>query len=65
MLLNKRKLINEMAKHGFNSTDLAKASNLSDATICLLLKNKSFGSCRTLGKVAKALNVEPQDLIQD
>lgn len=63
--LNKKNFDNAMAKKLFNPTDLAKKAGLSDATISHLLKSNCFGSHRSLGKIAKALDVEPIELIQN
>lgn len=63
--LNKRHFDNAMAKNLFNPTDLAKQAGLSDATIGSIIKDNGFKSYNALGKVAKALDVEPIELIQD
>lgn len=63
--LNKRYFDNAMAKKLFNPTDLAKQAGLSDATIGSIIKDNGFKSYNALGKVAKALDVEPIELIQD
>ncbi|RGQ84298.1 hypothetical protein DWY77_04505 [Megamonas rupellensis] len=63
--LNKRHFDNAMAKKLFNPTDLAKQAGLSDATIGSIIKDNGFKSYNALGKVAKALDVEPIELIQD
>lgn len=61
--LNRTRLINEMASRELNPADLARACDLSDATISLLFKCNMFGSFKTLGKIAKALNVKPSELL--
>lgn len=63
--LNKRHFDNAMAKKLFNPTDLAKQAGLFDATIGSIIKDNGFKSYNALGKVAKALDVEPIELIQD
>lgn len=63
--LNKRNFDNAMAKKLFNPTDLAKQAGLSDATIGSIIKDNGFKSHNALGRVAKALEVEPIELIQD
>ena len=63
--LNKRHFDNAMAKKLFNPTDLAKQAKLSDATIGSIIKDNGFRSHNSLGKVAKALEVEPIDLIKE
>ena len=63
--LNKRHFDNAMAKKLFNPTDLAKQAGLSDATIGSIIKDNGFKSYNALGKVAKALDVEQIELIQD
>ncbi len=63
--LNKRNFDNAMAKKLFNPTDLAKKAGLSDATISSIIKDNGFKSHNALGRVAKALDVEPIDLIKE
>lgn len=49
----------------FNLTDLAKKAGLSDATIGNIIKDNGFKSHNALGRVEKALDVEPKELIKD
>lgn len=64
--LNREYLNNAMAKKMFNAADLARTAQISDATLSRMLKNNAVYSLKTLGKIAKALNVvEPKDLIKD
>lgn len=63
--LNKKFFDNAMAKNLLNPTDLAKKAELSDATVCKIIKDGAFSSYKSLGKIAKALDVEPKDLIQE
>ena len=63
--LNKINFDNAMAKKLFNPTDLAKQAGLSDATIGNIIKDNGFKSHNALGRVAKALDVEPIDLIKE
>lgn len=63
--LNKINFDNAMAKKLFNPTDLAKKAGLSDATISSIIKDNGFKSHNALGRVAKALDVEPIDLIKE
>ena len=63
--LNKNNFNNAMAKNLLNPTDLAKKAELSDATVCKIIKDGAFSSYKSLGKIAKALDVEPKDLIQE
>ncbi len=63
--LNKINFDNAMAKKLFNPTDLAKQAGLSDATIGNIIKDNGFKSHNALGRVAKALDIEPKELIKD
>lgn len=63
--LNKINFDNAMAKKLFNPTNLAKKAGLSDATIGNIIKDNGFKSHNALGRVAKALDVEPIDLIKE
>lgn len=49
----------------FNLTDLAKKAGLSDATIGNIIKDNGFKSHNALGRVEKALDVEPKEIIKD
>ena len=63
--LNKNNFNNAMAKKLYNPRDLAKEAGLSDTTISKIIKDSAFSSYKSLGKIAKALDVEPKDLIQE
>ena len=54
-----------MAKKQLNASELAQKANISNATISKVLKENNFASYKTLGKIAKALNVEePAELLK-
>ncbi|WP_304152770.1 helix-turn-helix transcriptional regulator [Megamonas hypermegale] len=64
--LNRKFFDNIMAKKQMNANELAQKADLSNATISKLLKENSFASYKTLGKIAKALNIEePAELIKN
>lgn len=64
--LNRNYFDNVMAKKQMNSSDLAKKAGLSNATVSKILKNNVFYTYKTLGKIAKALDVkEPNELLQE
>ena len=54
-----------MASKCYNASDLALYSKLSQATISRIFKTKTVLKTQTLGKIAKALDVEPKELIKD
>ena len=64
--LNRKFFDKIMAKKQMNANELAQKADLSNATISKLLKENSFASYKTLGKIAKALNIEePAELIKN
>ena len=58
-----KKLQCAMASKCYNASDLY--SKLSNATITRIFKKGSVGSLPTLGKIAKALDVKPIELLKD
>ena len=65
MNIDIKKLQCAMASKCYNASDLALYSKLSNATITRIFKNSSVRSLPTLGRIAKALDVKPIDLLQD
>lgn len=65
MNIDIKKLQCAMASKCYNASDLALYSKLSNATITRIFKNGSVRSLPTLGRIAKALDVKPIDLIKD
>lgn len=63
--LDKKKLDLAMAKKCYNITDLVKKSNVCYSSIVKISNGNMSLTTRTLGKIAKALDVEPKDLIQE
>lgn len=63
--LNRIYFDNIMAKKQLNANELSKKAGVSNATISKMLKENSFASYKTLGKIAKALDIkEPAELIK-
>lgn len=50
-------------KKGMSITELAQKSKLAKATVSRVLSNKSDARLDTIGKLAKALNVEVEQII--
>lgn len=65
MNIDIKKLQCAMASKCYNASDLALYSRLSNATISRIFKTETVLKTQTLGKIAKALDVKPQDLIQE
>lgn len=63
--IDRRKLDLIMAKQCVNLSDVTKKAGVSSALITKVVSGKYTLTTKTLGKISKALNVEPQDLIQD
>lgn len=54
----------QRAKRGWSQEDFAKASGVSCCTIGLIESGKQKPSINTIVKLAKALEVEPEKLIE-
>lgn len=63
--LDRKKLDLAMAAKCYNITDLVKVSGVCYSSIVKLSSDSMKLTTRTLGKISKALDVKPQDLIQD
>ena len=61
--IDMKKFDNAMGIKGFNPIDLAKASEVSPATITKTLQTNTIYSYKVLGKIAKALNITPSELV--
>lgn len=59
---NKNVILLYMARRGMDRQELIAASDLPPRTLCSLLAGKSVRP-KTLGKVAKALDVDPAELV--
>lgn len=62
MKINIEKLNWLRIEQGLSITKLAKKADISKATISRLLKNKVNARLDTIGKIAKALNVDVKEL---
>lgn len=63
MKVNKQKLQLAMARVCMNSADLPSAAGLPRATVQNAIVGKGIRP-GTLGKIAKALGVDPEDIIE-
>lgn len=63
MKLNKRNIFIHMAKLAINKTWLVETTGLSFDTITKALSGKKV-STRTAGRIAKALNVPVEDILE-
>jgi DNA-binding Xre family transcriptional regulator len=64
MKINKKKYLILLAKKCMTVTELARLSGVSTVTLGKL-RNGSVGKPETIGKIAKALEVDVTDLIED
>lgn len=65
MKLNIKKFEIALANTGMTLKDLYTKADVSDRALLDMRKGKSNSRPATLGKIAKALNVDLQDIIQD
>ena len=63
--LDRRKLDLILAEKCYNLVDLTKKAGVSSALITKVVSGNYTLTTKTLGKIAKALDVKPQDLIQE
>lgn len=63
--LDRRKLDLILAERCYSLTDVTKRAGLSSALVTKVVSGKYTLTTKTLGKMAKALDVKPADLIKD
>ena len=63
--LDRKKLDIELARQCLNVTELVELADVSNALLTRLFAGKCTLTTKTLGKLAKALNVDPTKLIKD
>ena len=63
MRVNKNKVLLRMAKLGFNQAQLAERSKVSRQTISYVINGKECCP-EVFGKIATALEVEPEEIIE-
>lgn len=65
MVINNKRLNIAMANECLTVSELAKKSNVSRVTIRRLFNRSSTPKPATIGKIAKALNVQVEELLED
>lgn len=63
--IDRKKLELAMASKCLNFKELKELANISNSTITKVLENKMPLTPKTLGKIAKALSVDPAELIKN
>ena len=63
--LDRKKLDIVLARQCLNVTELVKLSGVSSSLLTKLFSNKCTLTTKTLGKISKALKVDPTELIKD
>lgn len=63
MILDRTKLKLLMAKHEMNASDLSKAGNISNSSLCKYIKGTLNPSIKQIGKIANALEVEVEEIL--
>ena len=61
--INAKRLRHELISCGLKQKDLANAVGVSVASICRYLNGKQMPTCDTLIKIANALHVTPESLV--
>lgn len=64
MKIDTHKLSVEMARNCFSAEELAKYAGISRVTVQRLKSGKQVARPQTIGKLAKALQVQVEDLIR-
>ena len=65
MIFDVKKLYCLMAKKGFTAKSLTKAAGVGANTVRGIIKHGQKPSPATIGKLALALNVEPEELLKE
>lgn len=65
MIIDRKKFDLAMAKKCINLKELKDLAHISNSTITKVLAEKIPLQPKILGKIAKALDVEPKELIKD
>lgn len=65
MELNLTAIRVEMAKKNWNLKELSKKAKVPYTTITSIMSGKRGGTIKTIGKIAKGLNVDVTDLLKD
>ena len=65
MRISKTKLQIAMARKLFNAPDLAKEAGISYAEVSYLLSGKRNPTIKTVGKIAKALNIDVTEILEE
>ena len=64
MLLDKVKVELAMARKGLNRAELAKTLDVADLTVSKYFRQGRVLNPKTVGKLAKALEVDPSEIIK-
>lgn len=64
MVVDLQKLQLAMARACMSSANLRKSAGVSDVTLCKIQNGTQEPRPSTLGRIAKALNVDPGELIE-
>ena len=64
MKVNLQKLQIAMANQAFSSKELSEKCGVSQVTITRITKGVQAARPQTIGKIAKALDVEPTDIME-
>lgn len=65
MKINIKKIKNEMTRNGWNNKTLADKMDITPASLSYILtsKNYKWSNLRMIERFAKALNLNPRDLL--
>ena len=63
--LDRKKLDIILARRCMSITEAVKLAGISNALLTRVLKNKCTLTPKTLGKLSKALNVNPTELLEE
>lgn len=65
MVINKRKYYLALAAKGYTAQELSNLCGVSQVTIARIVKGSQQARPATIGKIAKALDLQPADLLED
>lgn len=64
-MINKKNLINLMAKQGWTIAELSEKADVGTVTLNRILKHGARAQLATIGRLAEALGCEPSYLLED
>ena len=65
MRISTKKIRIELARQNLNMKQFCNEQNISYNTFCCLMKGYRNGNLKTIGRIAKGLNLDVSDIIEE